>query len=252
MTQPATVPSSVTAPLGALTASTLYLMAMQTDGSTRKVVCIQFAPGTMIQNDSSGALQFISTGVTSGAIPISAMNMTGSTSQYVCGDGSLANFPALGSAALVSTSTFDAAGAASTAQAYAIQRSNQTGTQTASTISDFSSAAIAAVTWSTLTGKPTFATVATSGSYTDLSSKPSLGTQMTVDSGWTVNNTVGDKTAALSSYSNGINGTMVSALNVVSSGTGTALSAGFDVLVTVVKQIAAIRTALIAAKLPNV
>ena len=37
-----------------------------------------------------------------------------------------------------------------------------------------SARAISAVTWSTLTGKPTFATVATSGSYADLSNKPTL------------------------------------------------------------------------------
>lgn len=109
-----------------------------------------------------------------------------------------------------------------------------------------------AVTWSTLSGKPTFAAVATSGAYSDLSGVPTLGTQMTVDSGWTANSTVGDKTAALASYSNGLNGTMVTALNVVSGGTGTAISAAFDVLVNVVKQLAAVRTVLVAAKLPNV
>lgn len=148
-------------------------------------------------------------------------------------------------------SAFDASGAASAAQSFAIQRANQTGTQTASTISDLTAAAIAAVTWSTLTGKPTFSTVATSGSYADLSGKPSLGTQMSADTGWTANNTAGDKTAALSSYSNGLNGTMVTALNVVSGGTGTALSAAMDVLVIVVKKLAALETALVAAKLPN-
>lgn len=110
---------------------------------------------------------------------------------------------------------------------------------------------VSSVTWSTLTGKPTFATVATSGAYSDLSGVPSIGTQMSVDSGWTANSTVGDKSATLASYSNGINGTMVTALNLVSAGTGTALSAGFDVLVTVVKQLAAVRTALVAAKIPN-
>lgn len=109
----------------------------------------------------------------------------------------------------------------------------------------------AVVTWSTLPGKPTLSTVATSGAYSDLSGLPTLGTQMSADSGWTANNTAGDKTAALSSYSNGINGTMVTALNLVSSGTGTALSAGMDVLVIVVKKLAAIETALVAAKLPN-
>lgn len=197
MTQPATVASGITAPLGELTASTLYLMAMQTDGSTRKVVCIQFAPGTMIQNDSAGALQFISTGVVSGSIPISAMNMTGDTSQYVRGDGSLHAMPTIPSAQVSSD-------------------------------------------WNSNSG------------LAQILNKPSLGTQMSVDSGWAANNTVGDKTAALSSYSNGINGTMVTALNAVSLGTGTALSAALDVIVVLVKQVAAMRTALIAAKLPNV
>lgn len=107
-------------------------------------------------------------------------------------------------------------------------------------------------TWSTLSGKPTLSTVATSGAYSDLSGLPTLGAQMTVDTGWTANSTVGDKTASLASYSNGLNGTMVTALNVVSGGTGTAISAAFDVLVNVVKQLAATRTALVAAKLPNV
>jgi hypothetical protein len=61
-------------------------------------------------------------------------------------------------------------------QAYAVQRANHTGTQVASTISDFSTASVAAVTWTTLTGKPSFATVATTGSYTDLSNTPSAYT----------------------------------------------------------------------------
>lgn len=64
--------------------------------------------------------------------------------------------------------------AENTVQAFAIQRANHTGTQAASTISDFSAATLLAVTWSTLTGKPTFATVATSGSYADLTNKPTI------------------------------------------------------------------------------
>lgn len=72
-----------------------------------------------------------------------------------------------------------------------------------------------------------------------------------IDTGWTANSTVGDKTAQLSSYSNGLNGTMVSALNVVSSGTGTALSAAMDIIVILVKKVAALETALVANKLPN-
>lgn len=84
---------------------------------------------------------------------------------------------------------------------------------------------------------------------------PSLvasGAVMTADTGWTANNTAGDKTAALSSYSNGLNGTMVTALNVVSGGTGTVLSAAMDVIVILVKKVAALETALAANKLPNV
>lgn len=109
----------------------------------------------------------------------------------------------------------------------------------------------ASPTWSTLPGAPTLSPVATSGSYADLTSKPSLGTQMSVDSGWTGNNTAGDKTAALSSYSNGVNSTMITALNVVSGGTGTAIGAAFDVLVIVVKKLAALETVLAAGKLPS-
>lgn len=51
----------------------------------------------------------------------------------------LDNLPTLGSAAAADVGDFDAAGAASAAQAYAVQRANHTGTQTASTISDFNS-----------------------------------------------------------------------------------------------------------------
>lgn len=109
----------------------------------------------------------------------------------------------------------------------------------------------ASTTWSNLSGAPTLSTVATSGSYNDLSSKPSIGSVISVDTGWTANNTTGDKTAALSSYSNGLNGTMVTALNVVSGGTGTALSAAMDIIVLLVKKVAATETALVALKLPN-
>lgn len=187
-----------------------------------------------------------------GLLGASAIQPVGSTTQYIRGDGSLVTIPTLGTAAAQNSSAFDASGAASTAQAFSIQRANHTGTQTASTISDFSTAAISAVTWSTLTGKPTFANVATSGAYTDLSGLPTLGTQMSYDSGWTANSTVGDKTAALSSYSNGINSTIITALNLAAANSGTAIGALGDIVVTLVKQVAAIRTALVAAKIPNV
>lgn len=67
-----------------------------------------------------------------------------------------------------------------------------------------------------------------------------------------MNNTVGDKTAALSSYSNGLNSTIITAMNLAAANSGTTISAALDVLVVVVKQLAAIRTALVAAKIPNV
>lgn len=74
---------------------------------------------------------------------------------------------------------------------------------------------------------------------------------VTMDTGWTANNTAGDKTVALSSYTNGLSGTMVSALNVVSANTGTALSAAMDIIVLLVKKVAALETALAANKLHN-
>lgn len=74
---------------------------------------------------------------------------------------------------------------------------------------------------------------------------------VTTDTGWTANSTSGDKTAVLSSYSNGLNGTMVTALNVVSANTGTALSAAMDIIVLLVKKVAAMETALAAGKLPD-
>lgn len=161
------------------------------------------------------------------------------------------NKPLLGTAAAANTTAFDATGAATSAQAFAIQRANHTGSQLASTISDFSAAALLAVTWSTLTGKPSFSTVATSGAYTDLTGKPTLGVQMTADTGWTGNSTAGDKTAVLAAYTNGLNGTMVTALNLVSSGTGTALSTALDAVAILVKKVAALETVLVAGRLPN-
>lgn len=74
---------------------------------------------------------------------------------------------------------------------------------------------------------------------------------ITKDTGWTANNTAGNKTAVLSSYTNGLNGTMVTALNVVSGGTGTVLSAAMDIIVILVKKVAALETVLASSKLPN-
>lgn len=71
------------------------------------------------------------------------------------------------------------------------------------------------------------------------------------DTGWTANSDAGDKTVDVPAYTNGLNGTMVSALNLVSPGTGTALSAGFDQLVLVTKKFQATETALSIGLTPN-
>lgn len=79
-----------------------------------------------------------------------------------------------------------------------------------------------------------------------------LGTsQMSADTGWTANAGAGDKTVSLTNYANGVNGTMVTALNLVSTGTGTAISALADAVVLLNKKVQALETALVAAKLPN-
>lgn len=72
----------------------------------------------------------------------------------------------LGSAALNNTGDFDAAGAAATAQAFAIQRANHTGTQLSSTISDFIAAVRALLTPTSLNSTTTVST--TSGTYSTI------------------------------------------------------------------------------------
>jgi len=74
---------------------------------------------------------------------------------------------------------------------------------------------------------------------------------VTADTGWTANTTAGDKTAQLVAYTNGLNGTMVSALNVVSTGTGDALNTALATIALLVKKVAALETALVAGKIPN-
>ena len=84
--------------------------------------------------------------------------------------------------AVASAAASDATSKANTAQTYAIQRANHTGTQAAATVSDFSAAALSATAGSYAAASHThtagqvsgLATVATSGSYADLSNKPSI------------------------------------------------------------------------------
>lgn len=194
----------------------------------------------------------------------------GTTLQFLRGDGSLATSPVLstvatsgaysdltgkptlGSAAALASSAFDAAGAASSAVAALCSGTTLQFLRGDGTLATFSTAAISAVTWSTLTGKPTFANVATSGLYSDLTGTPSLGTQMSVDTGWTANTYGGVKAAVLVTYSLVISGAMVTALNLTSAGLGTSLVTMDQTLQLLVQQVAGLRTALIAAKLPNV
>jgi len=72
----------------------------------------------------------------------------------------------------------EASGASATAQAYAIQRANHTGTQTASTITGLATVATSGA-YSDIGGRPALANVATSGAYSDLSGRPSLATVAT-------------------------------------------------------------------------
>lgn len=81
--------------------------------------------------------------------------------------------------------------------------------------------------------------------------QPGAAGLMTLDTGWTANSTAGNKTAILAAYTNGLDGTMVAALNVVSSGVGTALNTGLASVALLVQKVAAIETALVASKLPN-
>lgn len=159
------------------------------------------------------------------------------------------NKPTLGTAAAQDSNAFDAAGAATSAQsaaasdattkvnaaqAAAIQRANHTGTQSADTLTDGT------------TNKAYSAT-----EKTKLAGIAASATANPADTGWTANSTAGDKTVAVAAYTNGISGTMVTALNVTSGGLGTALSALADQLAAVTKKLAAIETANAAGKFAN-
>lgn len=94
--------------------------------------------------------------------------------------------------------------------------------------------------------------VAISGNYTDLGGKPTIGTQLTPDTGWTANAGAGSKTTSIANYSSGgITGTMVTALNTVSAGIGTQLQTMDVQVAALTAKIAALETALATGKLPN-
>lgn len=102
----------------------------------------------------------------------------------------------------VDATKFDAAGAAATATASALQKANN--------LSDLQNAAAARANlglstlaatgaWADIVGKPTFAAVATSGSYTDLINTPTIPTktsQLTNDSGFLTSATLPAATAS--------------------------------------------------------
>lgn len=69
----------------------------------------------------------------------------------------------------------ETAGAAATAQAYAIQRANHTGTQSSSTITGLSAVATSG-SYGDLSGTPSISTVGLTGAYNDLTGKPSTFT----------------------------------------------------------------------------
>jgi hypothetical protein len=106
-------------------------------------------------------------GITAAMVGLGSVDNTADASKPV------STAQAAADSAVASAAAADATTKANAAQAAAVQRANHTGTQAASTISDFSSAAVSAVTWTTLTGKPSFATVATTGAYADLTGTPS-------------------------------------------------------------------------------
>lgn len=160
------IPNTVSAPLpDVMAANTRYIVTLSTDGTTVKESLWTWPTGTMLVNAPDGTVQLIATTGSPPLIPLACMDLSLTLPLfYTSGTKSIG----------INSGSYDASGAAASAQAFAIQRSNQTGTQIASTVSDFSAASLLAVTWSTLTGKPTFSTVATSGSYSDLSSKPTI------------------------------------------------------------------------------
>lgn len=74
---------------------------------------------------------------------------------------------------------------------------------------------------------------------------------MQPDTGWTANAGAGSKTTIIPNYTNGLNGTMVTALNTISAGTGSALSSALDSIAALTSKVQALETALSAGKLPN-
>lgn len=148
--------------------------------------------------------------------------------------GSNTNTTPMGTAAGQASGAFDAAGAASAAQA-------------ASQPLDSDLTAIAALT-TTDFGRA-FLTMANAGAVLT-----ALGTvAITTDTGWTAATATPDKTVTLANYTNTLSGAAVTALDALvgATGSGTAINAGLTQVVVLTKQVSALRTLLLAAKLPN-
>lgn len=135
-----------------------------------------------------------------------------------------------GIAALIAL--LDAAGSASTAQATAI-----------STAAAALTAAIAAL-----------GAVARSGAYSDLSGKPSIGTQLSLDTGWSATTAIGSKTITLATWTaGGITSTIITGANALVgvSGLGTVLGNMDTQIAAITARLSQLETTLAAAKLPN-
>jgi hypothetical protein len=126
----------------------------------------------------------------------------------------------------------DAAGSAAAAQAAAI-----------STSATALSTAIAAL-----------GAVARSGAYSDLTGKPSLGTQVTADTGWTAAAATGSKSIALSTWTaGGITSTIITGANALVgvSGLGTVLGNMDTQMAALTARLSQLEATLAAAKIPN-
>lgn len=79
-----------------------------------------------------------------------------------------------------------------------------------------------------------------------------IGAQLTPDTGWTANASAGSKTVAVQNFAaSGFNGTMVTALNTVSAGSGTFFAAQAQQVQDLTNKLQAIEAALVALLLPN-
>jgi hypothetical protein len=120
-------------------------------------------------------------GITKGMVGLGSVDNTADAAKPV------STAQAAADSAVASAAASDATSKANTAQAYAIQRANHTGTQAAATISDFASAAVSATASSYAAASHThtagqvsgLATVATTGSYADLTNQPTIPAAVT-------------------------------------------------------------------------